>query len=612
MASKLLPKRFSSFIVTQSLGAFNDNFYKMLIQLYILQVVMMDNPEKVIAYAGYMFTIPFVIFGPWSGYIADKYSKSTIMKVVKLAEIGVMMLGAFAFYLGDITLMMTVLFLMATQSTFFSPAKYGFIPETCQPQAVTAANGILEMSTFLFIILGTAVTGILLSLHNNNAFIVAAYCLGVAVVGFGTSLFIKGAPPAGTSEKFPWNPVSGIFRDLAYLYRQKPLWLAALANSYFWMLGIIFQTNILIYAKNMLGETSEDNIKLTLLPAFMGIGIALGSLLASRWSGKKVELGLVPLGGLGLAAAGMVLYTTYDSYYASATVLLLTGIFGGLFIVPLYAYLQFFAKPKEKGRVLATTGILNGLFLVLGTFIYWLLAVFLEIQPNTIYLIIGITTIFAVIYICTVIPEYFIRFCFWLLTHIFYRIKVVGEEHVPFHGPALLTPNHVTYIDAFILGSTMQRFIRFLMLKSFYEFPVFKWMLKIMMAIPIAPEDGRESVMKSLMRSRESLKEGHVVCIFPEGKLTRDGNMNEFRSGFETVMKDLDCPIIPVYMHNLWGSIYSFERGRPIFKIPKGFQRKITIYFGEPLPPSSTAAEVEKAVKALEAKSGKESPSKAE
>ena len=599
MAKMGLPKRFSAFIITQSLGAFNDNFFKMLLQLYILQVLIMENAEGVISDAAFLFTIPFVLFGPWSGYLADKYPKSSIMRIVKFAEIGVMLLGALAFYLGSVNMMLGVLFLMAAQSTFFSPAKYGYIPESCSPEAVTAANGVMEMSTFLFIILGTAVTGPLLSLHDNNALIVALYCIGVAVLGSVSAIYINPVPAVGTKERFPWNPFSGIWKDLKFLKQQKPLWLAALANSYFWMLGFIFQTNILIYAKNMLGESSSDNVKLSILPAFIGIGIAAGSMLASRWSGKKVELGLVPLGGLGMAGCGMALFFTTASYTVSSVVLLLAGIFGGLYIVPLYSYLQYYANPNEKGRVMATTGILNGLFLVLGALIYRLLAVELAMTANIIYLILGGVTVFAVIYICTVIPEYFIRFCFWLLTHVFYRIKIVGEENIPFKGPALLAPNHVTYIDAFILGSTMQRFIRFLMLKSFYEFPVFKWMLKIMKAIPIAPEEGRESVAKSLAEAKATLQKGHVACIFPEGKLTRDGKMNEFRPGFESVMKGLDCPIIPVYMENLWGSIYSFERGQPIFKMPYGIQRKITVYFGKPLPPNTTAVKLEKAVRDL-------------
>lgn len=597
MSKVTMPKGFFSYIITQSLGAFNDNFYKMLIQLYVIQIVALDSPEKVITQASYLFTIPFLLFGPWSGYFADKFAKSTVMRVVKFAEIGVMLFGALAFYLGNLDMMLFILFLMATQSTFFSPAKYGYIPEACKPEAVTSANGWLEMSTFLFIILGTAAVGPLLSFHGNDAFSTTYYCIGIAIVGSLTALTIKSVPATGTSEKFPWNPVTGLFKDLAFLKRQKPLFLAALANSYFWMIGLIFQNNILIYGKNMVGDDPNGNTLLTLLPAFLGIGIAVGSPLASRLSGKKVELGLVPLGGIGMAICGMGLFFTTSNYTLSSLLLFLTGAFGGLYIVPLYAYLQYYAEERERGRVMATSNILNGLFLILGTGIYELLAVYFAFPPHLIYLIMGFVTILAVVYICTVIPDYFVRFCFWMITHLIYRINIVGEERIPLKGAALLTPNHVTYVDAFILGSSIQRFVRYLMLKEFYDIPLIKKLFVLMDAIPINPASGKESVADSLAIARQKLQEGHVVCIFPEGKLTQDGKMNEFRPGYESVMEGLDCPIIPVYMDNLWGSMYSKQGGK--LRFPRNFIRRVTVYFGEPLPATTKAAELQAVVASM-------------
>ncbi len=598
-----LPKRFSAFILTQSLGAFNDNLYKMLLQLYVLQIVVVKvmTDEMFIFLSTLIFAAPFVLFGPWSGYLADKFSKSRIMRIVKFAEIAIMLFGAMAFFIDSVWLMFIMLFLMASQSTFFSPAKYGYIPEICDPHAVSKANGWVEMSTFLSIILGTAVTGFLLSFHDNHANIAALYCIGVAILGSLTVLAIPKVPAAGTTKSFPKNPLTEMFGELKYLKQNKGLWLAALANSYFWLLGLIFQTNILIYGKNMLGNAPGSTVKLGLMPAFIGIGIAMGSLLASRWSGKKVELGLVPLGGFGMAFAGIILFFTQDSYLATSIILFFAGATGGLYIVPLYAYLQFYAKENEKGRVLAAAGILNGLFMVLGALIYGLFSVTIAIPPATIYLLMGIVTIGAVVYICTVIPEYFVRFCFWLLTNTFYRIRVIGDENIPLKGPALLTPNHVTFIDAFILGSTMQRFIRFIMAAEFFQISVAGWLFRLMDVIPIDPEKGRESVANSLREARKRLREGHVVCIFPEGKLTRDGEMNEFRPGFETIMKGMDCPIIPVYLHNLWGSMYSRADTKKI-KHPHSLFRRVTVVFGEPLPASSKAAEVQNAVRALREK----------
>ncbi len=599
MIKPTLPKKFSAYILTQSLGAFNDNFFKMLLQLYVLQILLSENAEGIISKATFFFTVPFVLFGPWSGYLADKYSKTSVMRVVKFAEIGIMLLGALAFYFGDVNWILAILFLTATQSTFFSPAKYGYIPEACLPQSVTKANGVVEMSTFLAIILGTAVTGLLLTFHNNQAFFVSLYSIVVAVLGSVSVLSIKKIKAIGVDSPFPWNPISGIYKDLRFLKRQKPLFLAALANSYFWMMGLIFQTNILIYAKNILKDSPNSNILLALMPAFLGIGIAVGSILASRWSGNKVELGLVPLGGLGMSVSAILLYFTDAMYGASSFILFFAGVCGGLFIVPLYAYLQSYSKKEEKGRVMATAGILNGLFLVLGSLIYHLLAVELKLSASTNYLILGIMTFFAVVYICTVIPEYFVRFCLWLLTHTFYKIEIVGSENVPLKGPALLAANHVSYIDAFLLGATVQRFIRFIMLKSYYDLPLVRNLLKLMFAIPIDPGSGRESVNTSLMTARKQLRENHVVCIFPEGQLTRHGEMNRFRPGFKTIMQDLSCPIIPIYMDNAWGSIFSFEGEKFLWKRPKKIPYPITISFGKPLPANTEAQDLQAAVQTL-------------
>ncbi len=601
MSETKLPRRFSAYIVTQSLGAFNDNLYKMLLQLYVLQIVTYKvmSDEAFIFISTIMFAIPFLLFGPWSGYLSDKYSKTTVMRVVKIFEIVIMVFGAMAFYLESISLMFIMLFLMASQSTFFSPAKYGYIPEACSLAAVSRANGWVEMSTFLSIILGTAVTGFLLSYHDNNAAVTSLYCVGVAVLGTITVFMIPRIPAAGVTKPFPLNPFTELGRELKFLKAQKGLWLAALANSYFWLVGLLFQTNILIYGDRMLTNDPMATIKLGVMPAFIGIGIAMGSLLASRWSGKKVELGLVPLGGIGIALAGIVLFFTKDSYTATAITLFLAGNFGGLYIVPLYAYLQAYAQPHEKGRVMAATGILNGLFMVLGALIYGLFSVTWAIPPDVIYLIMGFVTAGVVYGIGKTIPAYFVRFCLWLLTHTFYRIKIIGEENIPLKGPALLTPNHVSFIDAFILGSTMQRMIRYVMTEEYFDLKPARWLFKLMDVIPINPERGKAGIAKSLQTARERLLDGHVVCIFPEGKLTRDGELNEFRKGFEVIVKDLNVPIIPVYMDNLFGSMYSYAHAGSKLVRPRSLFRKVTVVFGKPLPPTVKAAELQAAVQAL-------------
>jgi acyl-[acyl-carrier-protein]-phospholipid O-acyltransferase/long-chain-fatty-acid--[acyl-carrier-protein] ligase len=597
-----LPKGFQALVVAQSLGALNDNLFKTLLQLYVLQIIVLAHPETIIAQAAFIFTVPFIVFGPWAGYLADRFDKVNLIRLTKLAEIGIMILGAVAFILSNVPVMLFVLFLLAVVSTFFNPAKAGLIPEVCPSETVNKANSHIEATTLVAIIIGIAATGALLSFHQNNALTVTYYGLGVAAIGAVSAFFVptprqKHAGEMG--QPFPWNPLAGIVRDISFLKQRKDLFLASLANGYFWLLGLIFATNIMVYGKEHLGLDESQNTLLSLLPACIGIGIAAGAMLAGRWSGKKVELGLVPLGGVGMALAGIALYFSITSYGATAIILLLAGVCGGLFTIPLYAYLQVKAKEAERGRVLATAGIINGLCLLLGSALYHLLAVELTLSPRIIFLLMGFVTAGVVVYTCTIIPQFFIRFLGWLLVHTIYRVEIIGVEHVPDRGPALLTPNHVSFVDALLISSTVQRFIRFVMIKQIYQNALLKPILEIMDVIPIAPYDGRESVSQSLNKARERLQQGHVVCIFPEGKLTVSGQMQEFRPGFEAIMSGLDYPIIPVYLHNVWGSIFSFEGGKYFWKLPKRLPYPITIYYGQPLPANAKAHEVAAAVQAL-------------
>lgn len=595
-------KGFIPFIFTQAFGAFNDNFFKMLLQLHLLVVLALSNAEEHIATAGLLFTIPFVIFGPWSGYLADRFAKSQIITIVKFAEILIMMLGFAAFTINSVSLLMFVLFLMASHSAFFSPSKAGFIPETCPPSLISKANGLLGMSTFVAIIFGTALAGVVLTVFKNNSAYTALVCIGCASMGFLMSRFVTPTKAKGAHERFPLNPITGIVKDLVFLKKQKGLFLAALANSYFWLIGLMFQTNILVYGTKHLGLTEGDNVYLSALPAFMGIGIAAGSMLAARWSGKLVEIGLVPLGGFGLSLAALLLGLFHSSYVFVAVTLTFSGIFGGLYIIPLNAFLQTESEEHEKGRVISTAGVMNGLALVMASLLYRLFAVELHLQPAQIFTVMSIITFFVTVYIFTVIPQYLLRFMGWLLTHSIYKITIINEEHVPANGAALLVPNHVTFIDAFLVGATVQRFIRFIMYKKYFDLPVIRNLCNIMGVIPIAPYEGRESVTQSLADAKSRLQDNEIVCIFAEGGITRDGNLQPFRPGLETIMQNESAPIIPVYMHNLWGSIFSFEGGKALWKWPKKLRYPVTIIYGKPMPSGSKAAEVEAAIKELQTK----------
>ncbi|EKD41834.1 MAG: hypothetical protein ACD_73C00502G0001, partial [uncultured bacterium] len=383
------------------------------------------------------------------------------MRYVKFFEIIIMIIGIAVFYYHSIYGMIFTLFLMAVHSTFFAPAKAGYIPESCEPNLITKANSIVGMTTFFSIISAMAFAGILFKQHQEQPYISIIYCLTLAVSGWIISFGIPDTQIKSTLNKFPSNPFLGIYHDLIYLKSHKGLFLAALANSYFWLLGLVFTTNILIYGKDLLELGVQDSNLLSLLPGILGIGIAMGSLLAGRLSGKKVEIGLVPLGGSLMALCGILLFWSYTSYTVTAFILFACGVSGGLFVVPLNAYLQNEADPAQKGRILSTVGILNGIFLILGSILYSLLAVSLNVASNTIYLFMGILTLLVVVYICLIIPDYFIRFLAWCLTHTFYKIRIIGSENIPYQGGALLAANHVSFVDALFIGACIQRFIRF-------------------------------------------------------------------------------------------------------------------------------------------------------
>lgn len=596
MKNQFFSFSFKSFLATQSLGALNDNFFQNLIILYVVSILKLPNKEEIIFQASFAFTLPFLIFGPWSGYVSDRFKKSAVLKGVKFCEILIMGCGVWAFIHGEIKYLILTLFFMASQSTFFGPAKAAFIPETVSDENISRANGWLEMTTFFSIIAGTALSGALLIFHHEKVLPVSLYCIGFAVLGSLFALGIKETQQHNSQERFPWNPVWALFKNLMHLKKSQGLFLAALGNSYFWLLGLILKSNIFTYGEDLLKLNTLEN---SLMLAYLASGIALGSILASRLSGKKVELGLVPLGGLGMSFLGLLTYLSTQSYLFTSLLLFGIGIFGGLYIVPLFAFLQFEAKGEERGRILSTVGILNALFLVLGSLFYKLLAVKLQLRPDQIFLVMSGISIFVVIYICTVIPTYFIRFTAWMLAHTFYKIKIKGQENIPFHGKALLLVNHMSFIDALLVTSSIQRFVKFIMFKKIFEIPGIKQFCKIMKVIPIAPYEGRESVEHSLTRASEELKNGEVVCIFPEGAISRTGEIMEFRDGFESINQDPQAPIIPVTLHNVWGSIFSFEGGKVFFKMPKRIPYPITIKYGKALPPNTSAKEAHAIMKKM-------------
>ena len=570
----------------QFLGAFNDNVHKIVLSMLAANIALSNGGGSgSLSLIGAIFVLPYLLFSGYAGHVADTWSKRAVLITTKAFEVVVMLLGFGAFLIGSFELMLGVLFLMAVQSTFFSPAKYGILPELVATKDLSRANGVLEMSTFLAIILGTSLGSLLYATWQDQLGLIGLLLIALAVVGTLCSLRIPQVA-SGAAKPFCLNPWAEIVAGIRRLRAERAMWLTVIGIAYFWFVGALVQMNIILFGKQVM---AEDDLSVGLFGTFLAAGIGCGSLLAGRLSGNKIELGLVPIGSIGIGVFLLVLSGSSTSYLQASIALSLLGLSGGLFIVPLNAFLQHRSGAEERGVVLATSNFLSMAGVLSASGVLWLLHDGLQLSADRIMLISGLLTLAGTVYLLRLLPDFLVRFTLWLLTHTVYRVRIVGQQHVPLHGPALLICNHVSFADGLIVGSCIQRFLRFLVYRPIYEHPKLNWFMRLMKAIPVSGGNAKE-VVHSLELAREQLRQGHVVCIFAEGQISRTGNLLPFKRGFERIVKDLDVPIIPVHLDRLWGSIFSFENGRFFWKRPKRLPYPVTVSFGSPLP-STTKAE---------------------
>ncbi len=569
---------------TQLLGAFNDNIFRMVAIFYASRTL---GPVGGPALVGAVFILPFVLFSGWAGHFADTVSKRTVLVSMKFLEVVAMLVAIQALVSGRLDLLLGVLFLMATQSTLFGPAKYGIVPELVPGEEISRTNGLLEMTLFSAIIAGTWMGAELYGAWAETPWRLGLVHVAIAVAGTVTSFGIAPVAAARTGQRFAWNPWAEIGRGVKRLWPDDTLWITAVGLAYFWFLGALLQLALLDFGATALGvgEVAQGR-----LYTFLAVGIGLGSLVAGRLSGDKVELGLVPIGAIGLGVFSLVLVTTPPSYVLAACVLVALGVGGGLFAVPLNALIQQQPADEEKGRVLATTGFMGTVGILLASAVLWLLGSVLELSAQEIFTVAGIFTLLSSVYVLWRTPRFFVRFVLWMLTHTVYRIRIVGRPNIPVRGPALIIANHVSLIDGALVGACIQRFVRFMVWGPYFRTRGLHALLKNLHAIPVTAGNRRE-VIAALDRARQQLIAGHVVCIFVEGAITRSGNLLPVRRGFERVVEGLDVPVIPVYLDRVWGSIFSYKHGKVVWKWPERVRYPVTVAFGAPLPSSVSAAE---------------------
>jgi len=583
---------FRAFLWTQFLGAFNDSVYQTIVALHVGAA----NPAYVPLVPA-VFTLPSLLFSGYAGHLADAISKRKVLISVKVFEIAIMLFGLWTLFSGWTEGMLGVVFLMGLHAAIFSPAKYGIVPEILGDRDLSRGNAMLEMSTFVSIVLGIAGGGALFALWKAAPWRTGLVTLTVSIVGLATSFGITRVPASGAQQRFRWNPFAEIGASTRHLWNDRPLWLAVLGISYFWFAGVLLKTNLQYFGLDVL-KTSDNGV--AVLWAFLAIGIGAGNMLAGRLSGDKVELGLVPLGALLMSVFALATVAARHSFALATACVAMAALASGLFVVPLYAYVQQRSDSKEKGRVVAANNFYQTIGMLMASGAMSLCHTKLHFGADHILLGFGLSLILVAVYIMTVVPDYFVRFLLWLLTHSIFRIRIEGSENVPFRGPALLVANHMSHVDGFLIGASVQRFIRFMVWKPYYELKALNWFFRLTKSIPVGVGGSRD-VVESIRAARRELAAGHVVCIFAEGAISRTGNMLPFKRGLEKIVQDSGVPIVPVHLDRLWGSIFSFEGGRFFWKWPKRIPYPVTVSFGAPMPSDTPAHQVRQAIQELSA-----------
>ncbi|MBI4479344.1 MAG: MFS transporter [Acidobacteria bacterium] len=577
--------------------AFNDLAFRTLTIFFVLGIGLSQaQRDAFVSLTLLLFALPFILFSMAGGYFADRFSKRSVTLVMKAVEVGSMALGVVALTYGNVALLLTVVFLVSAQSAVFGPSKWGLLPELVSEQRLSWGNGVLQFGTYIAAIVGTIAGGVLSEAFQGRQGWAGTVLMATAAFGLLVSLGIKRLPPANPERKLRIGFVSDLAAQLRVIRQDRTLSLAVLGNAYFLFLATLLQANILRYGKDILELGDAQN---GYLQASVALGIGIGSVSAGYLSGNKIEYGLIPLGSLGLVTFSAALSQTALTFPEVAALLVLLGFAGGFFIVPIGALIQHRPAAGIRGGVIAAANLLSwvGAFLAAGA--DYLLTSMLTISPPVIFLIAAAITLAGTIYVVRLLPDSLLRLLLWMLTNTLYRVRVLGIENLPEKGGALLIPNHLSRIDALLLIASTDRSIRFLMDKNQYEKLYLKPFAKMLHVIPISSQQRPRELLTSLRQAGEAIQAGEVVCIFAEGQITRIGQMLPFRRGFERIMKGIDAPIIPVLLDNVWGSLFSFERGKFFWKWPRRILYPVTVSYGKPLPSISAAPEVRQAVQDL-------------
>ena len=594
-------RRFLPFFVTQLLGAFNDNIFKQSLILAILfKLSVSADRDLLVNLCALLFILPFFLFSALGGQFGEKFAKDALIRTIKLAEIAIMALGATGFLFDNLYLMLAALFAMGVHSALFGPVKYSILPAALREDELVGGNALVEMGTFLAILAGTIGAGLLMSAEGYRM-AVGATIIASAVLGYLTSRGIPRFAAALPQLRLDWNILRQSWQIMRLGLGQRPAVSRSLiGSSWFWFLGAVYLTQIPAFAKTLL---HGDESVVTLILTVFSVGIALGSMLCERLSGHKVEIGLVPFGSFGLSLFGILLWAAssdfpqafvaydwlgllrlHDAWWILLSILGL-GVFGGFYIVPLYALIQSRTEEHERARVIAANNILNALFMVAAALVSILLLSIAGLSIPQLFLTISLMNIAVNLYIFRIVPEFTMRFLIWLLSHSMYRVEHRNLQAIPEQGAALLVCNHVSFVDALLIGGAIRRPVRFVMYYKIYNLPLLNFIFRTAGTVPIAGRSEDPEVFeRAFTRIAEYLADGELVCIFPEGKLTSDGEIDEFKAGVERILQTSPVPVIPLALQGLWGSFFSRAPDKGFFK---RFWSRVSLVAGAPLPADS-------------------------
>jgi len=604
----LKDKQFFPLMWTQFCGALNDNILKnaliMLITFKGIQLWGM-RAEVLVSFATLIFILPFFLFSAMAGVVSDRYQKHQIIKAVKLFEIIIMLLAAVGFHYELYSLLLFVLFLMGLHSTFFGPVKYSSLPELVSTENLTEANAYIEVGTFIAILIGTITGGHFISLDHGVYYIIAIL-LVVSVIGYALSLLVPKLYLKNDSLKISANPFPSTWEILKQSRSNVTVFNSILGISWFWFVGAVILSLLPTITTKVINGNEHV---VTLFLSMFTIGIAIGAILCEKLSFKRVEIGLVPFGSLGMSVFLIDLSFVISSWPGSTDLLttaeflsmngayrmlvdlLGVAIFGGLFTVPLYTFIQQRSAPEFRSRTIGSNNIMNAFFMVIGSALL-MLFLKLEFSIAKIILIFSVTNIAVAIYIYFLVPEFTLRFVSWLLARCFYKMKVTNHNLIPENQAAILTCNHVSFVDWLVIAAMIKRPVKFVMYYKFASIPIFKYLMKDAGVIPIAGKNEDEKIFnRAFEKISESLNQGDLVCIFPEGSITKDGKLLPFKKGIEHILLKNPVPVVPMALKGLWGSIFSHKDARAFTKLPKKIWFRVELAISKPIPPDQVKVE---------------------